>query len=487
MSFVRSTRQTARRLVSPSTSHVVLFSTSSRVYQTSWDGDDSSSSSPPPRRPSWSAPIQTRRPNQRKPMPRVIHHEKGPTPEELEKRRLMRIQRAERLERKDLTAQMTETKTYMGGFTQPRHLHFLNTLDPKRKAKDSYDIRVGENRVRPSAEAYEPHTVYLAVTRYPVRWGHGRATRRECFSGFCKESELGERCKELNYGVWKDEETHLVKLAHGKPKEPVVTPAHWHCSQDSQEYLDLAIMPGSPQERSLLNKPISNRIKILRKEVHQERVKLKSNPEADGTTLEELEASLTAVRKELYPVVPSDWTRPQPPYLDPLLVVPLLTVTFPTRPLASTVARLCNGHPRGLPFIASIPDSDRKDGPSTFRRLLRMRANRILELTKELVYKLQGHAGGLMSLRMSPEERGRGIEGEGLGREVKEPERGWAEFSWLDAKSEIWQGLERDSYVASWEEIDGIRQGAELTEEGLQGESETKKVTEGEKGQETVR
>lgn len=110
MSFVRSTRQTARRLVSPSPSHVFLFSTSSRVYQTSWDEDDSSSS-PPPRRPSWSAPIQTRRPDQRKPMPRVIHHVKGPTPEELEKRRLMRIQRAERLERKDLTAQMTETKT----------------------------------------------------------------------------------------------------------------------------------------------------------------------------------------------------------------------------------------------------------------------------------------------------------------------------------------------------------------------------------------
>jgi len=45
-------------------------------------------------------------------MPRVINHKNpDPTPEEREKRKLMRIQRAERLERKDLTAQLTETKT----------------------------------------------------------------------------------------------------------------------------------------------------------------------------------------------------------------------------------------------------------------------------------------------------------------------------------------------------------------------------------------
>ena len=81
----------------------------------------------------------------------------------------------------------------MGGFTQPQHLAFLNTRDPTRKAKDSYDVRIGQNRVRPDSEAYEPHVVYLAVTRYPVKWpGHGRAVRRETFSGFCKESELAQ-------------------------------------------------------------------------------------------------------------------------------------------------------------------------------------------------------------------------------------------------------------------------------------------------------
>jgi len=355
----------------------------------------------------------------------------------------------------------------MGGFTQPRHLHFLNTLDPSRKQKDSYDIRVGENRVRPAAEAYEPHTVYLAVTRLPIRWGHGRSTRRECFSGFCKESEMGERFKELNYGVWKEEETKLVKLRHGKPKEPVVTPAHWHCSSESKEYLDLAVMPGSPEERSLLNKPISNRLKTVMKEFERERTKLKEGkPDSDPSRVEEFEALVKATKKELRPVVSSNYVRPQPPYLDTRLVVPLLTVTLPTRPLAATLARLCNGHPRGLPFIASIPDSDRKDGPATFRRLLRMRANRMLELTKEIVYKLQGHAGGLMSLRLDPEDKGRGIEGEGLGQEIKTPERGWAEVSWLEKDSPVWEGIERDLYVADWQDLEGVRAGPSLVEEG---------------------
>ncbi|GAA6064209.1 hypothetical protein JCM10212_001622 [Sporobolomyces blumeae] len=392
------------------------------------------------------------------------------TPEELEKRERMRIARAERLERKDLTAQMTETKTYMGGFTQPRHLHFLNTLDPTRKAKDAYDVRVGENRVRPSAEAYEPHTVYLAVTRYPVRWGHGRATRRECFSGFCKESELPDRFKALNYGTWKEEETRLVKLHHGRPKEPVVTPAHWHCLDESKEYLDLAVFPGSPEERSMLNKPVSHRLRAVSKEVAREEEAVKKAKAAgqavDHSALDQAKETFKATRRELLPPVAQDWARPEPPYLEPPLVVPLLTVTLPTRPLASTLARLCNSHPRGLPFISSIPDADRKDGPSTFRRLLRMRANRIHELTKELVHKLQGYGGGLMSVRMSPEDRGRGIEGEGLGDEIKMPERGWAEFSLLDEASSIWNGIERDMYLSSWEVGDGIKAGPAHSDHG---------------------
>lgn len=130
----------------------------------------------------------------------------------------------------------------MGGFTQPRHLAFLNTLDPTRKPKDSYAVRVGASRVRPDAEAYEPHIVYLAVTRYPVRWGHGRATRRECFSGFCKESELAERFRLLN--GWR-----------------VSGSGYYVGDSASNEYLEQAVWPGSPQARSLANKYRSAELK----------------------------------------------------------------------------------------------------------------------------------------------------------------------------------------------------------------------------------
>ncbi|GAA5837214.1 hypothetical protein JCM9279_005619 [Rhodotorula babjevae] len=425
-------------------------------------------------RPSWSAPRRTAddgyQPKPRRPkQPRDNVHP-PPSPEDLERYRRMRVQRAERLERKDLTAQLTETKTYMGGFTQPRHLQYLTTLDPTRKAKDSRDVRVGPNRIRPAAEAYEPHTVYLAVTRYPIRWGHGRQTRRECFSGVCRESELEDRFRALNYGTWKEEKTELVKLRHGQPKQPVVTPAHWSCLRDSKEYLDLAVMPGSPEERSLLNRPASKLLSALIKE--RARTLRDAKLEADapstsapadavsaqGRTLAELDALIDSTSARLLPPV-TDYTRPPPPYTSPPLVVPLLTVTLPTRPLAATLSRLCNSHARGLSFMASIPNEDRKDGPALFRRLLRMRANRVQQVARELILKLEGYGGGLMGLRMGPEDRGRGIEGEGLGESTSAPARGWAEVSWLDEQSACWEGIARDEYVSSWDDVEGAKAG----------------------------
>ncbi|BGP36409.1 hypothetical protein JCM10449v2_000310 [Rhodotorula kratochvilovae] len=439
--------------------------------QSSWDDDR------PPRahwerdnRPndSWSAPRRDLKSETKRKQPREIKHP-PPSPEELKRYEEMRVRRAERLERKDLTAQLTETKTYMGGFTQPRHLQYLTTMDPTRKAKDSRDVRIGPNRTRPAAEAYEPHTVYLAVTRYPIRWGHGRQTRRECFSGFCRESELEERFRALNYGTWVEEKTELVKVKHGQPRQPVTTPEHWACLDDSKEYLDLAVFPGSPEERSLLNKPTGRLITSLQKErarAHRDATAAApdaASPDAaflsdKGRTVAELDELIASAHAKLLPPV-EGWERPSPPYTSPPLVVPLLTVTLPTRPLAATLARLCNGHARGLPFIASIPNEDRKDGPALFRRLLRMRANRLQQVAKELVYKLEGYGGGLMGLRMSPEDRGRGIEGEGLGESVRAPERGWLEVSWLDGESECWGGIAKEEYLDSWEGVEGAKSG----------------------------
>lgn len=382
------------------------------------------------------------------------------------------------------------SRTDMGGFTQPRHFQYLNVMDPTRKDKDSYSVRVSDERIRPSAAAYEPHTVYLAVTRYPIRWGHGRATRREVFSDFCKESELAERFKEMNYGTWKEESTALVKLQHGQPKQPVTTPAHWSCHSNSKEYIDLAVFPGSPEERTLLNKPASHRVRAILKEIGRLEQQAAAETASTSTPSDssatpssspapprlpphlaarkrELQQQLAEMKCELLPPVPKDFTRPPPPYLSPPLVVPFLTVTFPTRPLAATVARLCNAHPRGLPFIASIPDDDRKDGPALFRRLLRMRTDRLQTLTQELVQKISGHGGGLMGLRLKPEDRGRGIQGEGLREEIAAPtERGWAEYSWLDEESACWEGIAKEVYLEKWDGMEDAKRGPNRLDDG---------------------
>lgn len=137
--------------------------------------------------------------------------------------------------------------------------------------------------------------------------------------------------------------------------------------------------------------------------------------------------------------------------------MPLLTVTLPTRPLASTLARLCNAFERGLPFYASVPNPDRKDGPSFFRRLLRLRANRIQELTATMVDRLQGNGGGFFGIRLGNEDKGRGVEGEMLSEPLAEPQRGWAVVRWLEDDSEGWEGLERENYQSSWESMSGVR------------------------------
>lgn len=315
----------------------------------------------------------------------------------------------------------------MGGFTQPRHLAFLNPLDKTRKVKDSYAIRVGENRVRPQAEAYEPHVVYLATTRYMVRWGHGRATRRECFSGFCKESELVDRFKILN--------------GCGELKED----GEIHISKASKEYTELAVWPGSPEARSWENKMRTQSRKALA--MGKDDTSTEPMSEAQKKMMEQLGF--------LPPVV--GFVRPLPPYSNPTLIFPLMTVTLPTRPLASTLARLCNAHSRGLPFYASVPDAERKDGPSFFRRLLRMRANRIQELTALIVDRLDGNAGGFFGLRLNEDDKGRGVEGENLSEALNKPERGWAVVRWLQDESEGWNGLERQVFQDSWAGMEGVR------------------------------
>lgn len=300
----------------------------------------------------------------------------------------------------------------MGGFTQPRHLAFLNPLDKTRKEKDSYEVRVGPNRISPSTTAYSPHVVYLATTLYPIRWGHGRATRREVFSGFCAENELSSTMEMLNGNWIRNDGTVFLDSTTG-------------------EYLEKAVWPGSPQARSLENK------------YKKATAKLQLGPSSTGK--KEL------IQFDISPPV-LNWIRPEPPYNSPRLIVPLLTITLPSRPLAATLARLCQSFERGLPFYASVPDLDRKDGPGFFRRLLRMRMDRIKSLTEQIVEKLDGEGGGFFGLRLKAEDKGRGVEGEMLYENLVVPEKGWAQLRWLEQSAKAWEGLPRESLMESWAE-----------------------------------
>ncbi|OCH87743.1 hypothetical protein OBBRIDRAFT_889572 [Obba rivulosa] len=93
---------------------------------------------------------------------------------------------------------------------------------------------------------------------------------------------------------------------------------------------------------------------------------------------------------------------------------PLLTMTFPTRPIGLTILRLSKGMPRGTPFYATISNDDRKCHSSFPARMRCLRLDRMAQLTIDMAKLLAGQRGGIVGLRLSPKDRGRGINGERL-------------------------------------------------------------------------
>lgn len=277
----------------------------------------------------------------------------------------------------------------------------------------------------------------------------------------------------LNYGIVKPDEgtdtTETRKIVLDPREEPVET--EWTCESASKEYIDLAVWPDSPEQRSLDNKAY---YQVKKSNTKAEKAHQKAIEEAavDGaaTVVAYSDSDNIPLPPFRAPVV--GWERPSPPFLDTRLIVPLMTITLPTRPLAATLARLCNSFARGLPFVASVPNHDRKDGPDFFRRLLRMRANRIRELTENIVDKLDGNGGGFFGLRMDSEQKGRGVEGESLGDDVARPSGGWAQLRWLEADSPVWDGIERDVFMEAWKDMDGVGTSMPLTEIGTPVEAE---------------
>ncbi|KAH9942627.1 hypothetical protein B0H21DRAFT_522514 [Amylocystis lapponica] len=102
---------------------------------------------------------------------------------------------------------------------------------------------------------------------------------------------------------------------------------------------------------------------------------------------------------------------------------PLLTMTFSTRPLALSVARLARARERGLPFYASVAAEDRKCRASFPTRMRNMRMDRMQDLAIRLGRLLHGERGGLIGVRFAAGMRGRGVGGEGLAEPLSRENR----------------------------------------------------------------
>lgn len=91
----------------------------------------------------------------------------------------------------DITTAMTPVKDYQGGFTRPTDLRLSNWWQGGAwRDKKRYEI--------PPAAAYEPHTVFLLESRYPVKHGIGRIDSVDHFVGVCREGDLPAVLARLN-------------------------------------------------------------------------------------------------------------------------------------------------------------------------------------------------------------------------------------------------------------------------------------------------
>lgn len=126
---------------------------------------------------------------------------------------------------------------------------------------------------------------------------------------------------------------------------------------------------------------------------------------------------------------------------------PLLTLTVSTRPLANSLVRLSRALPRGLPFYASIVPDDRKFSDSFSSRMRNLRLNRMQDLAVAMAQGLSGARGGFVGIRFSPDERGRGVDGEGLDKALDWNKRviGVGIGNWFSRAQELKEGFKIDA------------------------------------------
>lgn len=129
---------------------------------------------------------------------------------------------------------------------------------------------------------------------------------------------------------------------------------------------------------------------------------------------------------------------------------PLLTLTVSTRPLANSLVRLSRALPRGLPFYASIAPEDRKFSDSLSSRMRNLRLNRMQDLAVAMAQGLSGARGGFVGIRFSSDERGRGVDGEGLDKALDWNKRviGVGIGNWFSRAQELKEGFKMDAEEA---------------------------------------
>ncbi|CAE6470023.1 unnamed protein product [Rhizoctonia solani] len=370
--------------------------------------------------PTWSKKLKI-------PDPTVPKKPHIPTPKEKELMFKRRVEKAERDERVDISMSLTEVKTYQGGFTQPRILRASNWFPG--------GTYIAKNKVyeKPLGSAYEPHTVYILESRYPIKTQEpGRPDVPEHvvdviheplwlqYLKYKNSAKIGGNARLSMDAAWWPFLARRIRKTEPEP--------WWEKGEDPEqlrlEALGLTESDHPPEPLRAFYGDITqyrpNGTKIVEPTPTKTIV-----PQRKGILIGEIRAQYEPLlEKEPF------WR-------------PLVAVTLATRPLANTLVRLCRSLPRGLPFYASIDTHDRKTVVSFPDRMRLLRLRRMRELTLEIAQRLEGYYGGFIGIRFNKDDRGRAVRGERLEQPLPDPLRvirvGLGEWYGLEKEMELWK------------------------------------------------
>ncbi|KAJ1303866.1 hypothetical protein OPQ81_008285 [Rhizoctonia solani] len=361
------------------------------------------------------------------PDPNVPKKPYVPTPKEVELMYKRRVEKAERDERVDISMSLTEVKTYQGGFTQPRILRASNWFPG--------GAYLAKNKVyeKPLDSAYEPHTVYILESRYPIKTKEpGRPDVPEHIVDVIREPHWLPYLQHKN----SPKVTGNARLSMDAAWWPFLSrrirkmePETWWDQGEDPEQLRLEAL--GLTESSDPPEPL----RAYYEDITQYR--------ANGTKIVEATPPKTIIPQRKTKTIGEIRAEYEPLLEKEAFWRPLVSVTLATRPLANTLVRLCRSLPRGLPFYASIDQHDRKAVASFPDRMRLLRLRRMRELTIEIARRLEGYYGGFIGIRFNPDDRGRAIGGERLAEPLPDPLRvirvGLGGWYALEKEMELWK------------------------------------------------